>query len=78
LIRDVASGPATVATYSVVHDRDGSPAWGVAVCDLPEGDRSYARVDDPAVLTQIEEREWVGAPVRLSPVEGGVNLAVPA
>jgi len=78
LIRDVASGPATVATYSVVHDRDGSPAWGVAVCDLPEGDRCYVRIDDPAVLTQVEEREWVGEPVTVSPAGGGVNLATPA
>ena len=38
-IRDTATGPATVATYTVLHGRDGSPDWGLAVCALPDGDR---------------------------------------
>ena len=43
-IVDVHAGPATVATYSVVHGRDGGAEWGLAVCDLPDGGRCYARV----------------------------------
>lgn len=73
-IRDAAVGPATVATYSIVHDRGGEPEWGLAVCDLPEGDRCYARVEDPALLREAESVEWCGAPVTLTPGADGVNL----
>jgi acetyl-CoA C-acetyltransferase len=73
-IRDTATGSATVATYTVAHGRDGAPEWGLAVCDLPEGDRCYAKVLDAGLLAEIERTEWVGEPVEL--VEGGekVNL----
>jgi acetyl-CoA C-acetyltransferase len=64
-ITDVHSGPATVATYSVVHDRDGSPEWGLAVCDLPDGTRAYAKVAESALLAEMEATEWVGTPVEL-------------
>ena len=67
-IRDTATGPATVAAYSVVHDREG-PAWGLAVCDLPDGDRCYARVDDVALMRVMEAEEWVGRVVDL--IDGG-------
>jgi acetyl-CoA C-acetyltransferase len=73
-IRDTATGPATIATYSVVHDRSGEPTWGLAVCDLPEGDRCYARLEDPALLRAAEADEWVGAPMELVPGPEGVNL----
>jgi acetyl-CoA C-acetyltransferase len=73
-IRDTAIGSATVATYTVAHGRDGAPEWGLAVCDLPGGDRCYAKVLDAGLLAEIERTEWVGQPVEL--VEGGekVNL----
>jgi acetyl-CoA C-acetyltransferase len=73
-IRDTAVGPATVATYSVVHDRTGAPEWGLAVCDLPEGDRCYARVEDPDVLAAAESTEWCGTEVTLTAGTDGVNL----
>jgi acetyl-CoA C-acetyltransferase len=84
-IVDSYDGVATVAAYSVIHDRDGNPASGVLVCDV-DGARTYAKVLDPATLTSAEEREMVGATVRLSPQptplpmggEGTANLAVPA
>jgi acetyl-CoA C-acetyltransferase len=84
-IVDSYDGEATVAAYSVIHDRDGNPASGVLVCDV-EGARTYAKVLDPATLTSAEEREMVGTTVRLSPQptplpmggEGTANLAVPA
>ncbi|HEY5886991.1 MAG TPA: hypothetical protein VIT24_04645, partial [Acidimicrobiales bacterium] len=63
---DTASGPATVATYSVIHGRDGAAESGLAVVDLPDGTRGYARVDDAALLAEMEATEWVGAPVELT------------
>jgi acetyl-CoA C-acetyltransferase len=71
------AGPATVATYTVAHGRDGSPEWGLAICDLPPVHgpaRAYARVEDPDLLTSVEDREWVGSAVELVPGPNDVNL----
>lgn len=72
-IRQPAAGPATVAAYSVVHGRQG-PAWGLAVCDLPDGARCYARVHDADLTCSMEESEWVGRSVELRDGGRGVNL----
>jgi acetyl-CoA C-acetyltransferase len=62
-------GPARVATYSVVHGRDGGPEWAALVCDLPARDsgtaRCYARLIDPDALAEAERNELVGRPVQL-------------
>ena len=71
-ITDTFDGEATVAGYSVVHGRDGAAEWGLAVCDLPDGTRAYGRAEDPDLLAQWEEEEWVGRTVR-STVDGQVN-----
>jgi len=73
-IRKTATGRATLATYSVVHERQG-PIWGLAVCDLPEGDRCYARIEEPEMLEAMEKTEWVGRELRLRPGPPGVNQA---
>lgn len=76
-IAETATGPATVAAYSVVHDRDNAPQWGLVVCDLPGGERCYARALDADLLASLEDDEWVGRTVELLPAEhaGNVNLA---
>jgi len=71
-IRNPASGPAVIAAYSVVHDREG-PAWGLAVCDLPDGARCYARSRDPALLSAFEREEWVGRRVEIRSDAAQVN-----
>jgi acetyl-CoA C-acetyltransferase len=74
-IADDPSGPATVATYSVLHGRDGAPESALLVCDLPGGGRCYARLDGgPAALEVAESTELVGRRVTLTPRDG-VNLA---
>lgn len=76
-IAQPATGPATVSAYSVVHGRDGAPAWGLAVCDLAgstSGERAYAKVLDPGLLAEMERIEWVGAEVELVAGEGDANL----
>jgi acetyl-CoA C-acetyltransferase len=65
-------GPATVATYSVLHGRNGKPESAVLVCDVPGGGRCYARLDGG--LDQAEVHELIGRTVSLS-TEDGVNLA---
>ncbi len=72
-------GPGRVATYSVVHGRDGAPEWAALVCDIePAGGHStagpparcYARLGDPDALAEAERTELVGRPVRLVPTGG--------
>ena len=37
-------GPATVETYTVLYERDGSPRFGVIVARTPDGERTLAKV----------------------------------
>ena len=59
-------GPATVAGYSVVHERDGRASRALLVCDLPGGARTYAITTEAAVCRRAEAEELVGAPIRLA------------
>jgi acetyl-CoA C-acetyltransferase len=43
LVEDYA-GPATIETYTVLYERDGSPKWGIIVALTPQGDRTLAKV----------------------------------
>jgi acetyl-CoA C-acetyltransferase len=61
-----------VAAYSVVHDRDGSARWGLAVCDLPDGTRAYGRCEEAELLAAWGAEEWVGRRVVLE-ADGQVN-----
>jgi acetyl-CoA C-acetyltransferase len=69
-------GAATVAAYSVLHGRDGSPERALLVCDVAGAEaRCYAQLDGgPDALAQAEAEELVGRTVALRP-EGGLNLA---
>jgi acetyl-CoA C-acetyltransferase len=73
-IRDTCAGPATVAAYSVVHGRDGAPEWGVAICDVGDGVRTYAKMLDAELLASAEEDELVGRTLTLTTSEN-VNTA---
>jgi len=69
------SGPASVAAYSVLHDRDGEPERALLVCDLPEGGRCYAWLEGgAAALAEAEAHELVGRRVTLTP-QDQLNLA---
>lgn len=75
-IQDVYSGDAEVVAYTVIHAKGGEPEWALAVCDLPDGHRAYARAEEPGILTGMEKDEWVGATVRLDAGEDGINRIV--
>ncbi|HEY1990574.1 MAG TPA: hypothetical protein VGG43_13980 [Acidimicrobiales bacterium] len=70
-------GPARVATYSVVHGRDGTPESAALVCDLdaPPAARCYARFTDPASLAAAESEELIGRSVKIAPDGNGGNAA---
>jgi acetyl-CoA C-acetyltransferase len=68
-------GGAKVATYSVLHGRDGEPTSALLVCDIPDGGRCYANLDgDGSTFEQVESSELIGRTVTLAPKDG-VNLA---
>ena len=73
-------GSATVATYSVLHGRDGQPERALLVCDVGEGPggaggRCYAFLEGgAAVLAEGEAEELIGRTVTITP-SGGVNHA---
>jgi acetyl-CoA C-acetyltransferase len=70
-IVEAPEGAATVATYSVLHGRDGDPERALLVCDLPEGARCYALLDGGAsVLSGTEAEELIGRTVTLRPADG--------
>jgi acetyl-CoA C-acetyltransferase len=73
-IVESAEGQATVATYSVLHGRDGDPTSALLICDLPEGGRCYGSLDGgAAALEEAETNELVGRAVTLTPRDG-LNL----
>jgi acetyl-CoA C-acetyltransferase len=73
-IVDRHTGPATVASYTVAHGRDGAPAWGLVIADVPGGTRAYGRVEDADLMVDMEQSEWVGRTVHLTERADGVNL----
>ncbi|HEY2213843.1 MAG TPA: hypothetical protein VGH31_02215 [Acidimicrobiales bacterium] len=71
---DSPEGSATVATYSVLHGRDGGPESALLICDLPGGGRCYAKLDGPEAWAEAEDQELIGRTVTLTPTDG-INLA---
>lgn len=69
------AGEATVAGYTVAHERDGSPSKGLLVADLPGGGRAHARVRRAGLLADAMSTQLVGRRVHLT-TEGKVNTAV--
>jgi acetyl-CoA C-acetyltransferase len=63
IIDEEASGPAVIAAYSVTHSQD--ERLGLAICELPNKHRCYARVSASELLDSMEREEWVGRKVVL-------------
>ncbi len=73
-IQNRATGPATVAAYTVLHNRQG-PKVGILACDLQGGARCYAHAQDTALMRSLMNEEWVGKEVTLVAGEGEINIA---
>ena len=68
-------GQGTVATYSVLHGRDGAPTSALLVCDLPGGARCYATLEGGRTsFDHAEAEELIGRTVTLIPKDA-VNVA---
>ncbi len=58
---ETASGPATIETYTVMHDRKG-PSYAILFARLADGHRFIANTpDDPKLLQDMVDRDYVGA-----------------
>ncbi len=58
-------GPATIESYTVMHERDGSPALAVVACLTPGGERTWANSTDPDLMKAMTVDEFVGRPCSL-------------
>jgi acetyl-CoA C-acetyltransferase len=68
-----ADGPATLETYTVLHDRDGAPMRGIVVARLADGRRALANTAPTRdVLDELEAREAIGRPGHVRP-DGDTN-----
>lgn len=68
LVEHPPAGPATVETYTVVHDREGAPNRGIVIGRLPDGRRFLANTPrERALLEAFEAREQVGTAGRVVP-----------
>jgi len=63
-----ATGDVTIEAYTVLYE-GGEPATGHAACLLPDGHRTWGRVDDREAAAAMTGEEYCGRPGRLS--EGG-------
>jgi acetyl-CoA C-acetyltransferase len=73
-IVDRYQGTATVATYTVLHGRDGQPTDALLVCDVDDSTRCYAKSWDADLCSALEADEWVGRRVELAPGPGDANV----
>jgi acetyl-CoA C-acetyltransferase len=60
LFAERGEGAGVVETYTVTHDRDGTPSLGVVVARLTDGRRCWANITDPSVLERIEDSDLIG------------------
>jgi acetyl-CoA C-acetyltransferase len=58
------AGAATLEAYTVMHGRSG-PETALGACLTPNGQRTWVRSGDPAVMTELEQRECVGCSVEV-------------
>jgi acetyl-CoA C-acetyltransferase len=68
---DRADERCVLRAATVVHASDGSPDHAIAVCELPDGTRCYARSDRPATMSAVTDGSWANADAAVKP---GRNL----
>lgn len=72
-----ANGRAVIETYTVLHDREGTPMRGIIIARLEDGRRCLANgPSDAAVLAGLEENEAIGLAGHVASRDG-VNVFRP-
>lgn len=67
--REVArdhDGDVTVESFTVMHERDGSPGTAFVACLLDDGRRAWGTTSDPDEMKALEESDLVGTQALLS------------
>lgn len=67
--RDVVAdydGEVTVESFTVVHERDGSPGTGFVACLLDDGRRAWGATRDADEMKALEENDLIGTRALLS------------
>lgn len=59
------TGPATIETWTVMHDRDGAMASAHAACLTEQRTRTWATTDDADLMTRLESEDVTGLAVRI-------------
>ena len=76
VVAEVAEGPATIETYTVMHERQG-PAYSILLGRLGDGRRFMANTpDDPGLLADMTGRDYLRAKGTVRHADG-VNIFVP-
>lgn len=69
------TGEATIVTYTIDHDREGTPSDVILILDLVDGGRTIANAADPvAMAAELMRVEPIGRRGRVHPGEDGRNL----
>ncbi len=75
---DVAApARARVATAATIYSREGYGEALLAICELPDGSRAYARTTEPEALAALDELDWRERSVVLRPGPHGSNRLTP-
>jgi acetyl-CoA C-acetyltransferase len=67
-------GPVTVESFTVMHERDNTPALGIVACLLPGGERAWGNTNDPDTMRALTDTEVIGSGATLRG-GGGIELA---
>lgn len=67
-------GPATVESYTVMYERDGSPALGIVACLLDDGRRTWGNTRDNDLLQEMVTTDPIGSKATLAS-DGTVDLS---
>ena len=74
---ETASGPATIETYTVMHERSG-PAYAILFGRDEQGRRFIANTpDDKTLLSDMARRDYLGQSGRVQPNDDGINIFTP-
>ncbi|MGB7181346.1 MAG: acetyl-CoA acetyltransferase [Burkholderiaceae bacterium] len=77
VVTELASGPATVETWTVINDRQG-PQFAIVIGRLTDNSRFIANTpSDPALLQQMQQSDYLGCPGQVSN-DGKTNLFKPS
>jgi acetyl-CoA C-acetyltransferase len=71
---DHADGRCVIRAATVVHASDGSSDHAIALCELPDGTRCYARSDRSATMSAVTDGSWANADAAVTHGQNSQNL----